>query len=160
MFSAKRVEVLCFINKENFSLPRISMKELQGKTLSVLWQETTRRTTVMCRCKFDSSNKKHMRDFLLSPRALRWDDVTQQQSQEYAGLHGHMTELVQETQQHREMFEESRAAHSAAGPEIDRPDRAKQNFNEKHDATIMAEQNTRQSVVLTRKEYVEQCTHC
>ena len=29
-----------------------------------LWQETMRRTIIMCRCKFDSSNKKQMRDCL------------------------------------------------------------------------------------------------
>ena len=37
-----------------------------------------------------------------------------------AGLHQHLTRLIQETKQYREMFEESRTAYSAAGPEIDR----------------------------------------
>ena len=35
-------------------------------------------------------------------------------------LHQHLTRLVQEAQQHGEMLKESRAAQSAAGPEIDR----------------------------------------
>ena len=41
-------------------------------------------------------------------------------SQEYVGPHQHLTGLVQETQQYREMFVESRAAQSAAGPQIAR----------------------------------------
>ena len=56
----------------------------------------------------------------LSLQALHAEDATQQQNQEYVGLHEHMTGLVQETQHSREMFEESRIAQSAAGPEIDR----------------------------------------
>ena len=55
----------------------------------------------------------------LSLHALHSEDVTQQQYQEYAGLHQHLTRLVQETQQYREMFEESLATQSAARPEID-----------------------------------------
>ena len=39
--------------------------------------------------------------------ALRSEDVTQQQCQEYAGQHRHLTEVIQETQQHREMVEDS-----------------------------------------------------
>ena len=46
----------------------------------------------------------------LSLEALHAEHVSQQ----------HLTGLVQETQQYREMFEESRSAQSAAGPEIDR----------------------------------------
>ena len=56
----------------------------------------------------------------LGLQALHSDDVTQQLRQEHAGLHQHLTRLVQETQQYREMFEESRIAQSGAGPEIDR----------------------------------------
>ena len=56
----------------------------------------------------------------LSLHAPHQEDVTQQQSQEYAGQHQHMAGLVQETQQHRAMFEGSRVAHSATGPEIER----------------------------------------
>ena len=52
----------------------------------------------------------------LSLHALHSADVTQQQSQKYAGLHQHMTGSLQETLSYREMFEESRAARSAAGP--------------------------------------------
>ena len=55
----------------------------------------------------------------LSHQAPRSEDASQKQSEEYAGLHQLLTGLVQESQQYREMFEESRAAHSA-GPEIDR----------------------------------------
>ena len=47
------------------------------------------------------------------------EDATQQRIPEYAVPHQHLTGLVQETQQYREMFEESRAAQSAVGPEID-----------------------------------------
>ena len=54
----------------------------------------------------------------LSLRALHSEDVTQQQCQEYAGQHQHLTGLVHETQQYIEMFEEYRAAQSANGPEI------------------------------------------
>ena len=43
-------------------------------------------------------------------------DVTQHQSQEYAGLHQHLTGLVPETQQYRDKSE-CGAAHSATGPE-------------------------------------------
>ena len=56
----------------------------------------------------------------LSLHALHSEDVTQQHSQEYAGLHQHLTGVVQETQRYRELLEESRAAQSATGPEIDR----------------------------------------
>ena len=42
----------------------------------------------------------------LSLQAQHVEDVTQQQSHEYAGLHQHLTGLVQETQQYREVFEE------------------------------------------------------
>ena len=62
--SSKRLDVRWFINKENFSLPLINMKRLRGKILSVLWQEIVRRTTEMRRCKFDSSDRKQVRDFL------------------------------------------------------------------------------------------------
>ena len=147
MISAKRLYVLRSINKENLLLPLISTKRLQGKILSVLGQEIMRRTITTCRCKFDSSNKKQMRDFsqrqmeLLSRfsqganqaledqreklvtggnirsigrdeqvhdlrtelglQALHPEDVTQQQNQEDAGPHQHLTGLVQETQQYR-----------------------------------------------------------
>ena len=53
MFSAKRLDVFCFINEETFSLPLNSMKQLRGKILSVLWQEITRRTLITCKYKFD-----------------------------------------------------------------------------------------------------------
>ena len=43
----------------------------------------------------------------LSLQALHSEDATQQQTQECAGLHQHLTGLVQETQQHREIFGES-----------------------------------------------------
>ena len=56
----------------------------------------------------------------LSLQALHQEDVTQHHSQEYAGLHQHLTRLDQETQQYREMFEEYRAATSATGPQIER----------------------------------------
>ena len=56
----------------------------------------------------------------LSLQALHREDATQHQSQEYAGLRQHLTGLVQETQQCRELFEESRAVNSATGPEIER----------------------------------------
>ena len=46
---------------------------------------------------------------------------------------------VQETQHYREMFEESGAAQSAAGPETHRLDKEMQNFDEKYDFTIMTE---------------------
>ena len=55
----------------------------------------------------------------LSLRALHSEDIAQQQSQEYDGPHQHWTRLVQETQQYREMFEESQAA-ASSGPELDR----------------------------------------
>ena len=67
----------------------------------------------------------------LSLQELHQGDLTQHQSQENAGPHSHLTGLVQETQQYREMFEETRAAISAAGPAIERL-RQKQNFYEKY----------------------------
>ena len=51
--------------------------------------------------------------------ALHSENVTQQQNREDAGLQEHLTGLVQETKQDREVFEQSRAQ-SAAGPEIER----------------------------------------
>ena len=48
MLSAKRLDVLRFINKDNFSLPLINAKRLRGKILSVLWQYLVRRTMIMC----------------------------------------------------------------------------------------------------------------
>ena len=65
--------------------------------------------------------------------ALHSEDVMQQQSPEYAGIHKHLTGLVQET---REMSEEPRAPQSAAGPEIDRLPTENQN-----DVTITREQH-------------------
>ena len=56
----------------------------------------------------------------LSLHALHAEDVSQQQNQEYAWPHQQLTGLVEETKQYRELFEESRIAQSAAGPEIDR----------------------------------------
>ena len=56
----------------------------------------------------------------LSLQAHHAEDVTHHQSQEHAGLHQRLTGFVQETQQYRKMFEESRAANSATGPEIER----------------------------------------
>ena len=61
MFSAKLLDVLCLINKKNFSVLLINMKRLRGKILSVRWQEIVNCTTIMC--KFDSSNKKQIHDF-------------------------------------------------------------------------------------------------
>ena len=52
----------------------------------------------------------------LSLQAPHQEDVTQHQSQEYAEPHQPLTVLVQEREQYREMFEESRAAHSPTGP--------------------------------------------
>ena len=64
MISAKRLEVLCFITKNNFSLLLSSMKRLRRKIFPVLWQETVKLSMFMCNYKFDSSNKKQIRDFL------------------------------------------------------------------------------------------------
>ena len=63
MISAKRLDVLRVIAKETFSLALIDTKRLRGKILSVLWQGILKGTALMNRCKFDSSNKKQMRDF-------------------------------------------------------------------------------------------------
>ena len=52
MISAKRLDVLYAINKDNFLLPLINMKRLGGNTLPTLWQETTKYTITSCRCKF------------------------------------------------------------------------------------------------------------
>ena len=43
------------MNKEAFSLPRVSMKRLRGKSLSIHRQEIKRRIVRMFRCKFDRS---------------------------------------------------------------------------------------------------------
>ena len=134
--------MLCFINNENFLLPLINMKRLRSKILSVLSQNITKHTITMCRCKFSNSNIKHTQRTTLvtevtsevwrrneqvhvlrtevSLQAVHSEDVTQQPNQEYARLHQHLTGLVQETQQSRDMLEESRADHSATGPEIER----------------------------------------
>ena len=76
----------------------------------------------------------------LSLQALHEEDVTQQQNQEHAGLHQRWTGMVKETQQYREMFEESRAALNQPFDQkcIDF-DKEKQNFYEKYDVTVMTE---------------------
>ena len=53
-------------------------------------------------------------------------DVTQQQGEDYAGQRQLLTGLVQETQQYRAMSEECPTAQLAAGPEIDRFRRRKE----------------------------------
>ena len=64
MISSKLLNVLCFINKDNSSLPLINTKRLQGKILSVLWQEKLKRITILCRCKLDSWNEEEKHHFL------------------------------------------------------------------------------------------------
>ena len=78
----------------------------------------------------------------LSLQALHSEDVTQQQNQEYAGLHRHLTGFVQDTQQYRKMFEDSRAAQSAAGREIDRLRRREAEL-QREVRRYMTEQNLR-----------------
>ena len=57
----------------------------------------------------------------LSPHAPHAEDVSQQQDQECAGLHPHLAgDWFRTTQQCREMFEGSRTAQSAVGPDIER----------------------------------------
>ena len=115
---------------------------------------------IVCRCKFDSSNMKQMRDFLKDQgncfldflrkhiKLLRISEkfwVTEVTSEvwtrftcrpqsssttlgrQYATAKSRtcwttsaLDRIVRCTQPYREMFEESRAAHSATGPEIDR----------------------------------------
>ena len=72
--------------------------------------------------KFGNGRDEHVNDSRtkLSLQALHVKYVSQQQNHEYAGLHQHLTRSVHETQQYRDMFEESRTARSATGPEIDR----------------------------------------
>ena len=154
MISAEKPDVLCSINKDNSLLPLTNLNRLGGRTLSILSKQTMR-TMKACRCKFDNSNIKQMRDFPkdkgncyrgslrkqikllkfseicfvtevttdvwrrdeqvhdlrteLSLHALHSEDVTQQQNQEFAGKRQHLTRLLRETQQYREMFEISRA---------------------------------------------------
>ena len=62
MFSAKLLDVLCLINKENFSVLLINMKRLRGNILSRRWHDIVKSTSIIC--KFDSSNKKQIHDFL------------------------------------------------------------------------------------------------
>ena len=55
----------------------------------------------------------------LSLQALHARDATQQQNQEYDGLHQHLTGLVQESQHYRgDVSQNIESAQSAAGPEI------------------------------------------
>ena len=74
----------------------------------------------------------------LSLQELHQENVTQHQCQEYVCLHQHLIGFVQETQQYREMFEET--AISATGPAIERL-RQKQNFYEKYVFKIVPWQN-------------------
>ena len=53
IISAKRLDVLSSIDKDNFLLPLINMKRLRGNTLSTLWQETVKHTIRVSRCEFD-----------------------------------------------------------------------------------------------------------
>ena len=66
IFSATRLDVLCFINKENFSLSLINTMWLRGNILSILM----RRTIMLWKGKFDSSKMKQMRDFLKDSELL------------------------------------------------------------------------------------------
>ena len=146
MISAKRFDVLCSWYQDNFLLPHIIMTLLRGETLSILWQEITNhrcanfpktKGPVIAICSGSkSSSRRSARNLVTEVTSERWtrdeqvndvrlhalysEDVTQQQNQKYAGPHQHLTGLVKETQQYRETFEESRLAHSAAGPRIDR----------------------------------------
>ena len=63
MISAKRLDVFCSINKDNFLLPLVNIQRLRGKTLSLLWKEIAKYTMTTCRCKFGNSNMKQMGDF-------------------------------------------------------------------------------------------------
>ena len=60
----ERLDVLCFINKESFPLLLSIMKQLRGNILSAHWHGTAKCLIAMHTYQFDSSNKKHMRDFL------------------------------------------------------------------------------------------------
>ena len=68
--------------------------------------------------------------------ALHAEDVSQRQNQYCAALHQHLTGLVQETQQYREMFEESLLNWPLDQKLIDFEEERK-NSNEKSDATMM-----------------------
>ena len=63
MFSAKRIDVLCSINKDNFSLLRITMKRFRGKILSVLLQEIMKFDTTRHQCwirlRLETTNLPH-----------------------------------------------------------------------------------------------------
>ena len=70
MISAKRLDVLCATNKDNFLLPLINMKRLRGNTLPILWQETTTCTITSCRCKFRQLEQEAGARFHQIPREL------------------------------------------------------------------------------------------
>ena len=70
MISAKRLDVLYAINKDNFLLPPINMKRLRGNTLSIFWQETTKYTITSCRCKFRQLEREAGARFHQKPREL------------------------------------------------------------------------------------------
>ena len=62
MISAKRLDVLCSINKDTLLLPPIKLKRLRDETSSTLWQVTMKHTITTCRCKLGNSNNKQTRD--------------------------------------------------------------------------------------------------
>ena len=63
MFSARRVDVLYSINKENYFQSLTNFQRLRGKILSVLEQEIIKHTITMCRRMLCNWNMKQARDF-------------------------------------------------------------------------------------------------
>ena len=91
MVSAKRLDVLCSINKDTLLLPPINMKRLRDETLSTLWQVTMKHTITTYRRKLGNSNKKQTRDShkdkwtLLSQFSLEANQALENQRERFFG---------------------------------------------------------------------------
>ena len=109
----------------DFLRKQTNLSEIQRESLTEVTSEVCRR---------DGQVLDALAEMCL--QALHSEDVTQHP--EDAGLHRYLPGLVQEAQQHREMFEDSRAAQSSRWTRklIDF-DKEKQNFCNKCDVTMM-----------------------
>ena len=79
----------------------------------------------------------------LSLHALCADDASQQPNQEYAGLYQHLTGLVQDTQQHRDVWRISNWKNWLLDQKSIDFDEERENSYDKYDVKLLKEQNLR-----------------
>ena len=79
----------------------------------------------------------------LSLHAWYADDASQQPNQEYAGLYQHLTGLVQETQQNRDVWRISNCSIWLLDQKSIDFDEERENSYDKYDVKLLKEQNLR-----------------